>query len=143
MDGIWEISNFTGMHGTGLGFHGIFPIFTGLVCTGSGSRIFSRDQFGRGLERDFQNSTGSRDYPVSRGIPRAFHNGKNPEESPGIFPDVFNPCTTAKHVPHSFQVYFVPEKVGTVPKPLPSLLRMLKKKYYSAEKVGFLKTQIS
>ena len=48
-----------------------------------GTRI-PRDQFRR--ERDFQNSTVSRDCPVSRGIPRDFHNGKNHEESPAFFP---------------------------------------------------------
>ena len=36
-----------------------------------------------GRERDIVVLTGPRDYPVSHGIPRNFHNGKNPEETPG------------------------------------------------------------
>ena len=32
----WEMSNFTGLHGTGHGFHGICPNFTGLHGTGHG-----------------------------------------------------------------------------------------------------------
>ena len=38
MDGIWDVSNFTGLHGTGHGVHGVYPNFTGLVCPGSGSK---------------------------------------------------------------------------------------------------------
>lgn len=84
MDGIWEFSNFTRLHGTG---HGTrisrdLPKLqgTGLPGAGSGSRTFPHDQFVR--ERDVPISTESGDCPVSRRISRDFHNGEIHEESP-------------------------------------------------------------
>ena len=95
--------------------------FPGLVCTGSrfkkkhgtgsGSRTLPRDQVRR--EREFQNSTGSRDCPVSRGILRDNRNGKNLEESPGRRKDILPTpgiklipypryMTSAVPLPHSF-----------------------------------------
>ena len=93
MNGIWEMTYFTGLCWTGHGNHGISLSFTGRVCTGSGLPylngtrtglgIIERDHFGR--DRDFWITSGPRDYRESRGIPRDFLNGKNPKERPGIF----------------------------------------------------------
>ena len=87
LDGIWEISNFTGLHGTLHGFHGIYPNFTELVYTGSGfflkstGRDRDREHF-HGISLD---GNGIFKFPRDHGIvptPAGCHNGKNPEEIP-------------------------------------------------------------
>ena len=94
LDGTRGISKFTGLHGTGHGFPAVYPNFTGLVCTGSGfekhthrtgsgSRIFSLDQFGR--ERNFQNPRDHGIIPYLVESCRILTAGKKPEENPGIY----------------------------------------------------------
>ena len=93
MNGIGKLQISRVCTGRDTDFTGFAQIFTGLVCTGSGFHKKAPDRIGIAnistasvwTGTVFQNSTGSRDYPVSRGIPRDVHNGKNPEESPDIF----------------------------------------------------------
>ena len=90
LDGVWEVSNATGLQHW---FHGICPNFTGLVCTGS---VFKKPT---GRDRDLEHFHGIsldgngifnflRVTRLSRipCNPAGFLYGKNSEESPVFFP---------------------------------------------------------
>ena len=108
-----EISSFTGLHGTGHGFHVICPNFTGLVYTGSAFKKNAPD--GIGIANV---STGSvltaKSFSKLYGItglsripwnPAGFSQRENPEESSGsnaVCYLVFR--STFAHISHLFRL---------------------------------------